>query len=169
MDCETGGLDPKKSALLSIGAVEFAKPENRFYVELKPLRGMELNPQALAINDYHPRKWENISHYDAMKAFQRWLLNTKSKNKRGFTLAGHNPAFDRDFCNFNFERAGLDKMFDFHTIDLHSVGYMAFKESLSANKIYKKLNIPKEPDPHNAINGAMWEYRAFKKLFEMIK
>ena len=49
IDVETGGLEPHKNPLLSIGAVEFAKPDNQFYIEIKPFDGLKCHPNPLKL------------------------------------------------------------------------------------------------------------------------
>jgi len=159
VDVETGGLDPIRNSLLSIGAVEYEDPTNEFYVELEPLAGTEIHPKVLSINDYSPNTWKNTNHFVGMNLFYEWIKQIPDK-----TLAGHNPAFDRDFCNANFEHAKLGRVFDFHTVDLHTLAYQKFGKSLSANRIYDKLQMRREPDPHNALNGAKWECEAIREL-----
>lgn len=164
VDVETGGLDPKKSALLSIGVVDMNFPDKTFYVEIKPEKGVEMNPKALEINDYNPDTWDNVNLDDAMFKFVAWCWG------RDKTLAGHNPAFDRDFCNFNFKKAGQDFQFGYRNVDLHSVAYAAFTQEkikfdkLRSDDIYDILDMPQEPRPHNALNGARYEAEAFSRL-----
>ena len=166
IDVETGGLDPKYNPLLSIGAVEYEHPYNTFYAEIKPLSNLVVDAKALQVNGIDLKKWnKNPSLQSVMNKFYIWIQGIKEQ-----TLAGHNPSFDRDFCNVNFRRIGLGNVFNHRTIDLHSVAYTIFTQKkmifsrLTSDEIYWKLGLPIEPKPHNALNGALWETEAFARL-----
>lgn len=166
VDVETGGLDPRYNPLLSIGAVEYEHPYNTFYGEIKPLSGTTSDVRALNVNGIDLKKWNNKpSLHSVMNKFYIWIQGTKEQ-----TLAGHNPSFDRDFCNVNFRRIGLGNVFNHRTIDLHSVAFTIFTQKeisfsrLTSDEIYRLLGILDEPKPHNALNGALWETEAFARL-----
>lgn len=166
VDCETGGLDPKYNPLLSIGAIEYENPHNQFYAEIKPVSGLTIDAKALGINGINLIEWQNkpTLHY-VMREFLKWIREIDE-----ITLAGHNPSFDRDFCNVNFRRVGYNTIFNHRTIDLHTVAYVVFSQKgikfnkLFSDEIYRLLNMPQEPRPHNALNGAVWETEAFARL-----
>jgi len=168
VDVETGGLNPEINPILSVGAVDFDNPQNQFYGEMKPYRGMICNIKAMQVNGINLREWNSKpSMEEVMKKFNEWVNRIRDK-----TLAGMNPAFDRDFCNVNFERIGLRCVFNHRTIDLHSVAYASFKKrdlpfeagKLYTDQIYKILGMPDEPKPHNALTGAKMEAEAFGRL-----
>ena len=164
---ETGGLDPKIHSLLSIGAVDFGNPTNQFYAEIG-LYGLENDPRALKINGIDLNDWEDRPTLKrVMNEFYYWIRKIKTP-----ILAGHNPSFDRDFCNENFLRVGLGRVFNHRTIDLHSVAfayltknnYNFIPHKLYSDTIYKAIDMPQEPRPHNALNGAIYEAEAFSRL-----
>lgn len=168
-DVETGGLNFQYNPLLSIGAVEYENPSNTFYVEIIPHRGLEINEKAIAVNGIDVENNDGKSSlFAAMSNFRLWINDIQDK-----TLAGHNPSFDRDFCNYNFFRVGIkDCRFNHRTIDLHSVAYTIFTcndipfEKLYSDEIYRLLGMKEEPKPHNALTGAMMEAAAFRELFK---
>jgi len=166
VDVETGGLDPRLNPLLSIGAVEFENPTNQFYREIKPHKDLVIDGRALEVNGINLEEWKSKpSLFSVMTKFYTWIRNINE-----ITLAGHNPSFDRDFCNINFHRAELNFIFNHRTIDLHSVAYTVFIQRkikfdrLYSDEIYRLLGIREEPRPHNALNGAIWETEAFARL-----
>ena len=165
VDVETGGLNPIENPLLSIGAVEFENPKNKFYIEIAPLSHLYCEPKALEINGIDLKTWKGEGLGDAMGKFYEWLQPIHDK-----TLAGHNPAFDRDFCNTNFRTVNKGNVFGYRNVDLHSVAYAKFLhdgiefDKLTSDNIYKLLNMPQEPRPHIALNGAIWETEALSRL-----
>ena len=152
---ETGGLDPRKNPLSSIGAVEFENPKNTFYTELSASPDLKCDARALQVNGINIGTWnynaENF--YTGMKRFHRWCMPIKEQ-----TLAGHNPSFDRDFCNMNLEKVGVYHYFNHRTIDLHTVAHVIFTQKglkfdkLYSDAIYRLLEIPTETKQHNVFN-----------------
>lgn len=157
VDVETGGLDPIKNPLLSIGAKDHSNGDE-FYVELFPLPHLEINEQAVAVNGFDKNNWGNGNLKDCMQEFADWLQNRDCK------LAGHNPYFDLSFLKANFSTAGVKNPFGHRTIDMHTLAYLKFGASLTSDQIYVELGMPEEPKPHNALTGARMEYSAFEKL-----
>ena len=162
VDVETGGLDPKEHSLLSVGAVDL-KSGREFYGECKSEK--QCTDKALEINGIDLKEWQyKPSVADMIKRFDEWVYDCTSKK----ILAGMNPRFDYDFLNQTFDECGIRNPFVFRTVDLHTLAYYKFDESLSLNKICVKLGMGKEPDPHNALTGAKYEAKAFAMLFEMV-
>lgn len=162
VDCETGGLNPKENPILSIGAVEYENDDNQFYIKINPIPGLFCTVKAMQVNGIILKTWNGTDLHTAMSKFNEWIQKIDDK-----TLAGHNPSFDRDFCNVNFNRIGLGNVFNHRTVDLHSLAYAKFRTNkLYSDKIYSLLGMEQEPKPHNALNGAIWETKAFRKLME---
>ena len=136
-------------------------------MEIKPVDGKEMHPRALSINGYNPDKWENWELGTTMEMFLDWIMKTDEQ-----TLAGHNPSFDRDFCNHAFEETELPFLFNHRTVDLHSVAYAKFLGNgmkctkLYSDRIYQLLQMPTEPKPHNALTGARMEAQALRLLIK---
>ena len=107
VDVETTGLDPKKHALLSIGAIDFNNTKNTFYIECQAWGGCEVdmltdkrtgNYTSTSVLSYNGFTEETM--YDrskptlkeAIEQFISWVNNCDVH-----VLAGHNTWFDRDF------------------------------------------------------------------------
>ncbi len=174
VDVETSGLDAKKNALLSIGAVDFDNPERQFYGECRPWEGALISDEALAINGFTEEEIQDESRKSleaVMSEFKEWLEPIKD-----ITLAGQNPSFDRDFVNASFVHAGINMRFASRTIDTHSLVYadhlrrgipVPLKNrhtdiSLDTGLVY--VGIPEEPKPHNALTGAQVEAEAVSRI-----
>jgi DNA polymerase-3 subunit epsilon len=174
VDIEAAGLDPKKSALLSIGAVDFRDPERQFYAEAQIWEGSTIDPDSLAINGFteeqcrDPKK-ETLE--EVMHKFINWMRLAQEK-----TLMGQNPSFDRDFLNTSFGRCGISWGFSYRTLDLHTLAYTDClqkgisipiengRTSLNLDSILAYVGLPKEPKPHNALMGAKLEAEAFSRI-----
>lgn len=174
IDVETTGLDPKKYSIVSIGAVDFENPERQFYGECKAWDGALVSEEALEVNGFteeQVRDTAKKSLEEIMNEFKKWV--DESGN---VTLAGQNPAFDRDFLNDSFHRANIDFKFAARNVDLHSVAYYDHLKrgiaiplknrhsDLSLDKIARYAGLTEEPRPHNALNGAKFEAESFSRI-----
>lgn len=163
VDIETTGVDPLKNSIVSIGAVDFEKGDE-FYIECCAIPDREIDEYALKINGFTKEQCLDTSKPSAEEAYKKFLWWTT--DDRLVMLAGQQVgSFDAKFLQHMHERCGLGKWpFGHRTLDLHSVAYAKFGESLSLDGILQKLGLPPEPKPHNALTGARVEYAAFKKL-----
>src|SRR6185312_1356009 len=119
VDIETGGLDPRKNPILSIGAVNFDNGYS-FYRECKPRSDLVINDQALDINGFKREDLKDkMSTYMLLEDFNYWVIEQKTD----FTIAGENPSFDRDFLFENYKHYDIDNKFSHRTVDLHSLAY----------------------------------------------
>ena len=175
VDVESSGVSPEKHSLLSVGAVDFANPENRFYEECRIWDGAHVEKDSMAVNGFSqaqitdPKK---KTDREVAVDFLAWLEKIEEK-----TLAGHNPSFDRDFLQATAHRYHLNWPLAHRTVDLHSVCYFYMVKrkipvpnvhghsALNLDLILSYLGLPQEPKPHNALTGALVETEAFGRLF----
>ena len=52
VDVESSGVDAQKDSLVSVGAIDFDNPENRFYEECRIWDGAHVEKEALEINGF---------------------------------------------------------------------------------------------------------------------
>ncbi len=176
LDIEASGTDPHSGSILSLGAIDFEHPDNQFYDECRAWDGAHIHDEALAVNGFSlaeatdPKK---KSEAELIAAFVAW-----SEDLRDWTFAGQNPSFDRDFVAAACHRAHLDFPFAIRTIDTHTLAYMHMvKRGLvppfDAIKHHSMLNldaalnyvgIPAEPEPHNALTGALCHAEVISRL-----
>ena len=168
VDVEATGTDYLKDSLVSIGALDFAHPENRLYIECRIWDGAHINDEAMAINGFTKEQVTDPakkSEADAVHEFIAWALKTPEH-----TLAGQNVSFDRDFLRAAAVRAGhTDWPFAHRTIDTHTLAYMHMvkrgltppvdpehkRSALDLDAVLNYCGIPTEPTPHNALTGAL--------------
>ena len=167
VDVETTGLDPLLCSLLSIGAVVPATGDE-FYAECRVWAGARIERRALEVNGCtHERCVDPAlpSPAEIVRQFITWC------HTRGLgVLAGMNPRFDREFLAAMAPDARLP--FSHRTVDLHTLAYaMAARRGLlvpasgfHTDAIYALLDLPPEPQPHNALTGARREAEALGLL-----
>ncbi len=166
LDIETSGLSPLKNGVLSIGAVHF-KSGSEFYGECQLEEGREASLQALAVNGFSEqeiRDHRKDNSHQLLAKFIYWA----SQFADGKILGGHNVGhFDILFTEEVFGRFFDGKFpFSYRTVDLHSIAYAKFGESLSHEQICVKLGLEPEPKPHNALEGAKSEAAALRILLQ---
>jgi len=99
-----------------------------------------------------------------VKKFLEWSQHLGDR-----TIAGQNPSFDRDFVRAACGRAHLSYDLAYRTIDTHTLCYMHMvkagknipidpqhrRSALDLDAVLHYCGIPQEPQPHNALTGAL--------------
>lgn len=167
IDIEGSGTNYEKHSIVSLGAVDFSHPENRFYAECRIWDGAHIMDGALEVNGYteaeitDPKKQ---TESDLIQAFLEWSQHMEDR-----TLVGQNVSFDRDMAKAACERAGIAWDLAYRTIDTHSLCWMHMvkrglvppidlqhrRSALNLDAILNYCGIPDEPEPHNALTGAL--------------
>lgn len=176
IDIEASGTNYEKNSIVSIGALDFDNPDNRFYGECRIWEGAHMNAEALAVCGYSeaeitdPRK---KSEGELVRELLEW-----SQHMGDRTLAGQNVSFDRDFLKAACEREGLSWDLAHRTIDTHTLCYMHMvkreltppidaehrRSALNLDAILNYCGIPEEPQPHNALTGALSHAEIISRL-----
>lgn len=183
VDVEATGVDSRLCSLLSVGAVEFEKPDNTFYMECRAFDGAHIEKEALAIsgftledifaNNQPPTtdRKRKMTDREVVEAFLKWM-----KTCEEWTLAGQNPSFDRDFLQETARRYHINWPLAHRTIDLHSVAYAHFLQkgrevprknkhsALNLDKILEYTGLESRETTHNALLDAKLETEAFSRL-----
>lgn len=176
IDIESSGTEPGVHSIVSLGAIDFEHPENQFYDACRVWDGAHIMDEALAVNGFtremitDPTK---KSEAEVIKAFLAWCSGFADR-----TFAGQNVSFDRDFVRLACERAGVNYSFAHRTIDTHTLCWMhmvqrGFAPPIDPVKHHSALNldavlnycgIPSEPEPHNALTGALSHAEVISRL-----
>lgn len=176
LDIESTGTEPAIHSIVSFGAIEFEKPENRIYLECRAWEGASLMKEALEVNGFSE---EDI--FDPNKMTERELVRNVlgwAESVEDRTLAGQNVSFDRDFLKAGCMRGGFPFPFAFRTIDTHSLCYMHMlkqgvrppfdskkkRSALNLDQVLRYVGIPAEPTPHNALTGALCHAEVIHRL-----
>ena len=168
LDVEASGTEAHKHSIVSLGALDLSHPTNRFYAECRVWDGAHIMDQALVVNGFtmaqitDPAKQ---SEADLVHAFLEWSKDIEDK-----TLTGQNVSFDRDFVKYACERAGHTEWpFAYRTVDTHTLCWMHMihrglqppvdprhhRSALDLDAVLNYCGIPEEPNPHNALTGAL--------------
>ena len=166
VDVEASGTAPWKHSIVSLGALDFKNPTNRFYEECRVWDGAHIMDEALVVNGFTKEQITDSkkqSEADLIHAFLHWSEGVEER-----TLVGQNVSFDRDFLKAAAERAGhTDWPFAYRTIDTHTLAYMHMvthgiqppvmhrRSALDLDAVLNHVGIPAEPTPHNALTGAL--------------
>lgn len=175
LDIETTGLDPEENGLVSIGAIDFARPRETFYGECRIRKGEKVSPQALEVNGFtmdQLKDDEKQTTKELIKNFESWLSRRNEKVIGGLHIA----SFDVPFLNRKAQQTGVNLKLHRRSIDLHSVAYAKMIELgrivpltdgwsvMDVDFIYPFCGLPREPRPKNALNGAKWEAECLARL-----
>lgn len=165
VDVEASGTEYHKHSIVSIGALDFDNPENRFYEECRIWEGAHIMEGALKVNGFTEAEITDPNKKTETEIVQLFVDWTHQINDR--TFAGQNVSFDRDFIKAGAERGHINWDVAYRTIDTHSLTYMhiikrglevPMKKNHSGINLDYALNyvgIPDEPEPHNALTGAL--------------
>lgn len=174
VDVESTGLDTRLCSLLSVGAVEFEHPENMFYMECRMFDGAHCEKEAQAIHgftDEEMRDPEKKSDREVLESFLAWMANCKE-----WTLAGQNPAFDRDMLKETAHRYHINWPLAQRIVDLHSVAFYHYTKigksiprknnhsALNLDAVMGHVGVPIKRGKHNALQDAKLEAEAFSRL-----
>lgn len=175
LDVEASGVEAHKHSIVSVGALDFADPTNRLYEECRVWDGAHIMDEALAVNGFTKEQITDPnkqSEADLVHAFLTWSEDIKER-----TFAGQNPSFDRDFIKYAAERAGHTAWpFAYRTVDTHTLCYMHMIErgiqppvrnrrsALDLDAVLNYCGIPREPEPHNALTGALSHAEVISRL-----
>ncbi len=175
IDVEASGTEHHKHSIVSLGALDFSNPSNRMYEECRVWDGAHIMDEALQVNGFtkeqitDPKKQ---SESDLVHRFLHWSEGVEER-----TFAGQNVSFDRDFVKSAAERAGHTVWpFAYRTIDTHTLCYMHMIErgmqppvrhnrsALDLDAVLNYCGIPEEPQPHNALTGALCHGEVVSRL-----
>lgn len=175
VDVEASGTEPAKHSIVSVGALDIANPADRFYMECRVWEGAHIMDEALEVNGFSKEQVmdrSKPSEADLTHAFLAWSEGVEER-----TFAGQNVSFDRDFLKAAAERAGhTDWPFAHRTIDTHTLCYMHMvqhglqppvkhrRSALNLDAVLNYCGIPEEPNPHNALTGALSHAEVIARL-----
>lgn len=188
LDTETTGLNPEKHRIVEIA---FKVIDS---ISLKPIVSYEAivaqpravfasaDPTSLKVNGF---TWEKLLKGKAEEVVAAEIANdlnhTHLREKSGVFIC-QNPSFDRAFFsqllnvdmqeNFGWPYHWLDLASMYFAMrlreDKNSVKKLQEKE-LSKNRIAEYLGLPKESDPHGAMNGVNHLIACYEALFGAFK
>ncbi len=178
VDVEASGVVYQKHSILSIGALDYSNPSSRFYGECRIWDGAHILEEASAIHGLSEAEMTDPtkqSESELVRAFLEW-----SQHMADRTLVGQNVSFDRDMIKAACERAGIAWDLAHRTIDTHTLAWMHMvkrgltppideqhrRSALNLDVILTYCGIPEEPEPHNALTGALCHAEVTSRLLD---
>lgn len=163
-DIETTGLDPIGHEIIEIGLVladqKTLEIREQWTVKIQPEHIETAEPEALAVNGYKAEEWVDAYKLKlAMKFYQKKTTDA--------IFVAHNVTFDWSFIYEAFSKCDLTSTMDYHRLDLFSIAWGIHPQGLMKYNLValcEHFGIPKEPDPHKAINGAIAALEVLRKL-----
>lgn len=176
IDIEASGTEYYKHSIVSLGAVDFDNPTRRFYEECRIWDGAHIMEGALAVNGFSEAEITDPTKQTEGELIRRFLEWSQHIADR--TLAGQNVSFDRDFIRAACLREGIAYELAHRTIDTHTLCFMHMvkrgieppidaqhrRSALNLDAILNYCGIPDEPDPHNALTGALCHGEVISRL-----
>jgi len=176
LDIEASGLNREKHSIVSLGALDLENPSNRFYAECRVWEGAHIDDDALEVNGFTKEEIldpNKMTEAELIRNFMDW-----SKDIHNRTMGGQNVSFDRDMTREAAKRAHLDWNFAHRTIDSHTLAWMHMvkrgvtppldeahhRSALDLDTILVYCGIPEEPQPHNALTGALCHAEVISRL-----
>lgn len=174
VDVEASGTEYAKHSIVSLGALEFERPSNRIYLECRIWDGAHIMDEALAVCGYTREQvvdHSKMTEGELIRNFLGWIGDIEDR-----TLAGQNVSFDRDFLRAAAIRERMEWPFAYRTIDTHTLAYMHMIQrsvpiphdkhhsALNLDAILNYVGIPSEPEPHNAMTGALSHAEVISRL-----
>lgn len=165
VDGEFSGLVPHTCSILSLAALDFDNPTNRFEMECRAFDGAHLNEESLKYAGFTREEATDPNKPTEEELVRNFLAWSKDIQER--TLAGQNVSFDRMFLLNAASRAHLPFDMAYKTIDTHTLAYMHMvkrgknpptknnRSALDLDTVLNYVGIPEEPKPHIAMNGAI--------------
>lgn len=166
IDTETGGLDPDRHPIFTVGLVVLDTQEGPICgLEVPVLDPAEPDPDALAVNGVDPdtHRATALPPSKAMRTVEQFVAPHFDPH-RPITVAGHNVAFDVAFLRRLFRLAGGEPAIriSHRTVDLHSAwavlaaaGLAPATASGSLQSIARALGIVPEQPTHSALADAL--------------
>lgn len=176
LDIEASGTDYEKHSIVSIGALDHDDPSDRFYAECRIWDGAHIMDGALEVNGFTEAQItdpQKMSEAELVRNFLAW-----STDRRDRTLVGQNISFDREMLRAATMRADMNWDLPYRTLDTHTMCWMHMinrglqppldevhhRSALDLDAILNYCGIPAEPDPHNALTGALCHAEVASRL-----
>jgi DNA polymerase III epsilon subunit-like protein len=174
VDGEFSGLVPHTCSLLSLAAIDFNNPDNRFEMECCAWDGAHINEESIKYAGFTYEEATDENKPTEGELIRNFLAWTEEIEER--TLAGQNVSFDRMFLLNAAEREHLPFELAYKTVDTHTLGYMHMikrgieppvknnRSALDLDTLLNYVGIPEEPKPHIAMNGCISHAEVLSRL-----
>ena len=179
IDTETGGTNPNKHSLFSVGLVAWNREEGivdscEIFIKSE---SYSYTKEAQKINKFQIEQHEKkaLSHKEAIDAIYSFCKKNTGKTKE-IQMAGHNIQFDIAFLRklFDEENRSINRLISHRMIDTFSIirflidaGKIEMNHISSANA-FKAFNIMVE-DRHSALGDAIATVKLYEELLNVVQ
>lgn len=179
IDTETGGLDPQKHSLLSIGVVVWDASEGELFSDEYYIRSEKYSVTKTAARLNHFNEYIQRELALDPDCVVEKLIAIKEQYFREYPsipLAGHNVSFDIQFIKMMFSSCGrsFEKLFSHRSVDTYSIiKYLSDCKLLPAEinssaKAFKYFNISVN-GRHTALGDARATMQMYYKMILELK
>lgn len=178
IDTETGGLDPQKHSLLTIGVVVWDEKLGELYSDEYAVYSdtYTITKSALRINHFNEElhREKAISSKEIVRKFHEIKLNY-FQEYNVIPLAGHNTTFDIQFLKQLFISCGrsFEKLFSHRVVDTYSIiKYLSDCHIIphavnSSAKAFEYFNITVD-GRHTALGDARATMQLYYKVIQLL-
>ena len=179
IDTETGGTDPDKHSLFSVGLVAWNREKGiidscEIFIKSETYT---YTVEAQKINKFQKEQHEKnaVSHKDAVAAIRSFCIKNTKKTKE-IQVAGHNIQFDIAFLRklFDEENRNISRLFSHRMIDTVSIlrflvdaGIIEMGTINSANA-FRSFHIVVD-GRHSALGDAIATVKLYEKLLNTVQ
>lgn len=178
IDTETGGLDPQKHSLLSLGLVVWEKGELVDKIEILVNDGkLAATNEALEINKINldEHKINSLSPNEVINQIIYFIKKNFTLNQK-ITLAGHNINFDVNFLKhfLSQNKLNFEEYFSHRFIDTSSILYYLYlsgklkQRAFSSSEAFEYFGI-RVDGRHTALGDAIATAKLFTNLIQLTK
>ena len=172
VDIETTGTKLNKHGVLSIGATDYAS-NTGFYQECRVGFFTKIDDEALKVNGFTKKECRDKFRPTQHVAYTKFYnFCTSLYPNSTIVLAGQQVgSFDIPFLQKLHLEIGADIgpwIFGYRSIDLHSVAFAVYGQSLGLDAILQRLDIERPPGHHNALIDSELEKMALKRITSKI-
>lgn len=179
IDTETGGVNPNKHSLLSVGLVVWDASEGIVYSNEMFIKSKEyvVTNTAQRINHFNPKMHdENSIEPKEFFALIEKINKQYFQEFKGIPLGGHNTQFDIGFIRKLYEDNGrsYEKIFSHRVIDTYSIlkflcdSGKLHLDYISSAKAFKKFGIVVN-GRHTALGDAIATARLYEQMILLVK
>lgn len=174
-DVETGGLDPKTDALLSVGLAVLSDGEivGSAHWDVQP-EGRRVDPEALAVNGIDLDRHVRFAYSREVVAGLVATFCRTVFGEQPATLGGHVVSFDVGFLKELFVGRRYGTLFSHRTIDTAIIARFLMDagllraESAGLGSVCEALGIV-NPRPHDALEDALASAAAYAKMLKLVR
>ena len=165
-DVETTGLDWHVHEILEIGVLIVDQNTfevlDEFETKVRPEHIETADERSLEIAGYSDIDWEGaLPIKEAMRRY--------ADKVEGCIFLAHPMTVDFSFIDLSFNKSGVPNPMHYHQLDLFSMAWALKKEDerlpkVTLHELTKYFDLPSEPTPHRALNGARLALEILKRL-----